>query len=119
MTGSRVALFWPLAYALTLTQSCHGDGADGVCAMQNEFDRIIRLGDAQESVDAAMTGKCVDRHLIRWGGSGGYSIYYLLRETTQLRVDFDRSCRVERVPVVMSTAKWQRNKDGVLINPPE
>ena len=75
----------------------------------------VKVGQKEEDVEKLMAGKFRDHGTIHYGGTGAYSVVYLIDDYHQISFNFDRQSKLTTLPVAGSKKPWLRFPDGTIV----
>ena len=77
--------------------------------------RQVKVSQTEVEIDKLMEGKFRDRGKIHYGGTGTYSILYLLDDFHQVTFTFDVHSKLTALPIVAPKRHWLRFPDGTVV----
>jgi hypothetical protein len=75
----------------------------------------FKLGQREDEVEKVMAGKFRDRGKVPHGGTGAYSVVYLIDDYHQVSFGFDLHSELTLLPVTTARKPWLRLPDGTIV----
>ena len=79
------------------------------------FDQQFKLGQKEDDVGKVMAGKFRDRGKFHHGGTGTYSLVYLIDDYHQVSFVFDLDSKLTHLPIFSAKKLWLRFPDGTIV----
>jgi hypothetical protein len=86
-------------------------------AWEQYLKRGYTLGESQAEVEKSMVGKFRDRGVVHWGGSGRYSLVFLIDDYHEVEFSFDHLSKLNLPPHITNRTFWLRFPDGQVVGP--
>jgi hypothetical protein len=87
-------------------------------AWKKALAESVKVGSTTAVVEKFMAAKFRDKAKLNWGGSGSYSVFYLIDDFSQIEFAFDVRDKLESEPTITDRGLWLRGPDGALRQSP-
>ena len=107
------------AVALPVISQAPSKMAESKNAALAAWDRFItqqfKVSQSEGEIEKLMAGRFRDRGKIHYGGTGAYSVVYLIDDFHQIIFSFDVHSKLTALPIVGGTKPWLRFPDGTVV----